>query len=153
MRQTHDLFLVLSTILLLGGCNKTASGPTPIERREKATEAVVHDFKQRLVALESKYPALAGVGDFPYSEHGFTFVNNAIDPRLHISVGVDDTFFSTKRTTAVGEQNLEGTSFTTVLEMECSNPRLKQEIESAYALLREDLRERGRIYFLDRCCP
>jgi len=142
MRQTHGLFLVLLTSMLLGGCNKTATGPTPIERREKAIEEAVHDFKERLVALESQYATLAGVRDFPHSDLGFEFVNNAIEPRLYIAVPVEDTAAGGEpQVLPVGAEKIDRTSFITALQMECCDPDLRREIEKAYGLLRLDLKQ------------
>ncbi len=144
MRHTYPWLFVLLTIALAGGCEKGPGGPGLTERREKAIGEAVDRFRQRPVALEAQHPALAGAGNSPHSELGFAFVNDAIDPRLHISVSVEDASGSGRPAAApAAAEKLEGTSFATALQMECSDPGLKQEVEKAYALLREDLRQIG----------
>ena len=142
MRQTGAILVAcMAASVLSVGCGKKTAPATPAEQREKATAHAVEKFKQRLIDLEAEFPALAGVGSFEHSYLGFTFVNNAVEPRLHIAVSVQDVPRGSKPATeAVGEQEIAGTPFVTALQLQCSDPRLKQRIEEAYGLLREDLK-------------
>jgi len=84
---------------------------------------------------------LAGVGSFEHSYLGFEFVNNAVDPRVHIAVSVEYVLPGNKlQTEPMGAQRISGTPFVTALQLECSDPALKHRIEEAYGLLREDLK-------------
>lgn len=133
---------VLPVLLLVvaGGCLRRGPAPPAQNPREQAIIKAVSDFKQELVALSTQYRDLADIDSFPHTELGFTYVNNAIDPRVHIAVSVEDLPAGVSPVKAVGAERIAGTNFETALQLECADAELKKKIEDAYSHLKDRLK-------------
>jgi hypothetical protein len=97
----------------------------------------VGEFKQRMGELSKRHPALGGISGFPHSHLGFTYVNNTVNPRVYVVVGVEDYAgrSGTPISLPVDGKKVDGTDFVTSLRVEGTDSELKQEIEVAYAAL------------------
>ena len=134
--------LVLMMCALGMGCMKKAAPPVKSGLREAAILKCVDEFRAGLVALSSGHPELATVAHFDTSHLGFSFVNNHVDPRIHISLSVEDCTLSELQEVPVSYEELLDIPAVVGFELECEgNPELRAEIRALYEAFKTSLRD------------
>jgi hypothetical protein len=138
------LGITLAMCVVATGCGKKSVAIPKTERREAAILKCVDEFKTGLIRLSKEHSELAGVEQFDATRLGFTFVNNQIRPRVHISLAVEDGPLSEMHSVPVKYEELPDIPAVIGFELECEgNAELKASIKVLYddfkAALRKEL--------------
>lgn len=134
--------VILSLCIVGAGCGKKAESPAEWELREAAILKCVDQFKAGLVRLSADHSELTTVQHFDTTYLGFTFVNNEIEPRVHISLGVEDGTLSEMESVPRVYEELPDIPAVVSFSLECEgNAELKISIEKLYAEFKKALRK------------
>ena len=112
--------------------------------REEAIEECVGEFKEGLARLSKRYPELQGVEQFTHTYLGFTYVNNTVTPRVHISLKVLEGPLERMRGgPAIGWEELKDVGLICALQLEAGpNAELRAEVEKLYIAFKAALVEK-----------
>ena len=124
------------------GCGEKTAPPAGWELREAAILKCVDEFRAGLVALSPDHPGLAAVSHFDTTHLGFSFVNNDVDPRVHMSLSVEDCALAELQAVPVSYEELPDIPAVVGFELECEgNPALRAEIQALYEAFKTSLRD------------